>query len=603
MLNFFVKFLLKVLRKFYVRCIIILVVDMRINKTKSKNNVHYSIIQDVNKNGKRTTRIYENIGNLENLKLRAGNQDPIEWLENYVKALNIKHKEENLPIIIRKDPSKIINKDMQTSFNVGYLFLQDIYYKLKINDICDKISKNYQFKFDLNDILSKLVYSRIIFPASKLKTLELSKKFIEQPNFDYQHIERALPIICENMEFIQSELYKNSNQYMKRNNKVLYYDCTNYYFEIEQESGIKHYGKSKENRPNPIVQMGLFMDGNGIPLAFDITPGSTNEQVTLQPLEQKIIKDFNCSEFVVCTDAGLASTSNRKFNNVSNRKFVTTQSIKKLKSFLKDYSLDLSTGWYLAGDKTEHDISKLRTDKNLMDKYRNSIFFKERWIKENDLEQRLIITYSVKYQEYQRNIRNNQINRAMKILEDNPVNIKKPKPNDPKRFIKAINITSDGELAENCIFQIDQNVIDEESKYDGLYAVCTNLEDSAQDIINVNRRRWEIEESFRIMKTDFKARPVYHIKDEMIKAHFLTCFLALVVYRYVEKKLDEKYTSSNIIETLRNMNMTFDNNNSYFPNYIRTDLTDALHDNFGFRTDFQAISDKNMKKIISNTKK
>ena len=288
---------------------------MRIRTIKTPNTVQYAIIQDITKNGKRTTKVYENIGNLEKLKQRAGYEDPLVWLENYVRDLNIKEKENKTPVIIRKDPSKVIDKNVQSAFNVGYLFLQDIYHKLKLNKICDKITEKYQFKFDLNDILSKLIYSRILFPASKLKTLELSRKFLEQPNFDYQHIERALPIICENMDFIQSELYKNSNEYMERNNKILYYDCTNYYFEVEEEDGLKQYGKSKENRPNPIVQMGMFMDGNGIPLAFDITPGNTNEQITLQPLEEKIIKDFELAEFVVCTDAGLPSNTNRKFNN------------------------------------------------------------------------------------------------------------------------------------------------------------------------------------------------------------------------------------------------------------------------------------------------
>lgn len=576
---------------------------MRINKTKSKNQEHYSIIQDINKNGKRTTRVYENIGNLEILKQRAGNEEPLVWLNNYVKELNRKSKEERMPIIIRKDPSKIIDKNIQTSFNVGYLFLQDIYYKLKLDEICNKIAEKYRFKFDLNEILSKLIYSRALFPASKLKTLELSKRFLEQPNFDYQHIERALPVLCNNMDFIQSELYKNSNEYIERNNKILYYDCTNYYFEIEEEDGLKQYGKSKENRPNPIVQMGLFMDGNGLPLAFDLTPGNTNEQTTLQPLEEKIIKDFECSEFVVCTDAGLASNANRKFNNINNRKFVTTQSIKKLKKHLKDEALDLTKGWKLSGSSRTYNISKLRTDEKLIEKYRDKTFYKERWIKEDGLEQRLIITYSVKYQEYQKNIRNNQINRAKKIISSNPDKLKKPKQNDPKRFIKTLNVTKDGELAEKSIYAINQSIIDEEAKYDGLYAVCTNLEDSVEDIIKVNHRRWEIEESFRIMKTDFKSRPVFHSKDEMIKAHFLTCFLALVVFRYVEKKLDEKYTAPEIIDTLRDMDLKLENNDSYIPNYIRTDLTDALHDKFGFRTDFEVISEKNIKKILKQTKK
>ena len=576
---------------------------MRVKITKNKNTIHYTIIKDIYKNDKRTTCVYENMGTIEKIKERAGNEEPLEWLKNYVAELNKKHKENSLPVIMKKSPNKIIEKNVQHSFNVGYLFLQDIYYKLRLNEICDEISKKYQFKYDLNDILSKLVYSRIIFPASKLKTLELSKKFLEQPNFNYQHIERALPVICENMDFIQSELYKNSNEYIKRNNKILYYDCTNFYFEIEQEEGLKEYGKSKENRPNPIVQMGLFMDGNGIPLAFDITPGARNEQKTLQPLEEKILKDFEFSEFVVCTDAGLASTANRKFNNKNNRKFVTTQSLKKLKKYLKDEALDLTKGWHLPNENKTYNISKLRTDEKLIKKYKNAVFYKERWIKEDGLEQRLIVTYSVKYQEYQRNIRTNQINRAMKIIESNPEKLKKAKQNDPKRFIKTTNITNDGELADKSIYEINQSVIDEEAKYDGLYAVCTNLEDSAEDIIKLNHRRWEIEESFRIMKTDFKSRPVYHTKDEMIKAHFMTCYLALVVYRYLEKKLDEKYTAPQIIETLREMEVKLENNDNYTPNYIRTDLTDDLHSKFGFRTDFEVISLKDLKKIFKQTKK
>lgn len=576
---------------------------MRIRTIKTTNTVQYAIIKDINKNGKRTTCIYENLGTLDKIKLRAGNEDPLVWLDNYVKELNRKSKEEKIPVIIKKDPSKIIDKNLQSTFNVGYLFLQDIYYKLKLDEICNKISEQYQFKFDLNDIMSKLIYSRILFPSSKLKMLELSKNFLEQPNFDYHHIERALPVICKNMDFIQSELYKNSNEYMERNNKILYYDCTNYFFEIEEENGLKQYGKSKENRPNPIVQMGLFMDGNGIPLAFDITPGNTNEQTTLQPLEEKIIKDFECAEFVVCTDAGLASTANRKFNDKSNRKFVTTQSIKKLKSHLKDEALDLTSGWKISGSGKTFNISKLRTDEKLIEKYKDKIFYKERWINEDNLEQRLIVTYSVKYQEYQKNIRNNQINRAKKIIESNPGKLKKPKQNDPKRFIKTLNVTNDGELAEKSIYTIDQSIIDGEAKYDGLYAVCTNLKDSVEDIIKVNKRRWEIEESFRIMKSDFKSRPVYHSKDEMIKAHFLTCFLALVVYRYVEKRLNEKYTVPEIIETLRKMDMRLEKDESYIPNYVRTDLTDDLHDKFGFRTDFEVISKKNIKKILRKTKK
>lgn len=454
----------------------------------------------------------------------------------------------------------------------------------------------------MNSILSNLVYSRIIYPSSKLKTLESSNNYLEQPNFQYNDILRALEVIANEFDFIQSELYKNSSKYFERNNKILYYDCTNFFFEIEEEDEFRKYGKSKENRPNPIVQMGLFMDGDGIPIALDISPGNTNEQTTLKPLEEKIIKDFDTSKFVVCTDAGLTSTANRKFNNTNDRRFITTQSIKQLKNFLKEWALNLTSGWKLYGSDKTYNISKLREDDELINRYYDKTFYKERWINENGLEQRLIVTYSPKYQEYQKKIRSNQVNRALKLIESCPSKLDKAKQNDPKRFITTISITSNGEIAEENHYQLNQEVINNEAQYDGLYAVCTNLEDNVEDIIKINHNRWEIEESFRIMKSEFKSRPVFLSREDRIKAHFITCFLALIIFRYLEKKLDNKYTVEEIIETLRKMNLKTENNYTYSPIYTRTDLTDELHDKFKFRTDYEILEYKNIKKIISLTK-
>lgn len=574
---------------------------MRIKITKTKNSENFYVIKSTYIDKKHSTKIVEKLGNLEQIKLKAGNLDPYQWAKNYAKELTIKDKEGTRKIIKSYNQNQLIPKDTIINYNVGYLFLQKIYYNLKLNNICDSISSKYQFKFDLNDILSKLIFGRIIFPSSKLKTLEESNKFLEKPNFEYQHIIRALEKICLESDFIQSQLYKNSCKYKPRNNKILYYDLTNFFFEIEQDDDLRKYGVSKEHRPNPIVQFGLFMDGDGIPLCCEITPGNTNENTALKPLENKIIKDFNLSTIVVCTDAGLASKANRKFNNTNNRKFITTQSIKQLKEEYKTWALD-KTGWKVPNIKDKViDISKLFTDKELSDKWKNTTFYKERWIKDKDLEQRLIVTFSLKYKNYQENIRNHQVNRAQKLIDSNPKKIGKPTQNDFKRFIETINTTSSGEAAEETYYSINQNTIDEEAKYDGFYAVCTNLEDNAEDIVKVNHRRWEIEESFRIMKSEFKSRPAYLTREDRIKAHFLTCFLALVVYRYLEKKLEDKYTAPEIIETLQNMNLIL-KDEDYIPNYTRTDLTDLLHKKFGFRTDFEIITEKNVKKICQETK-
>jgi transposase DDE domain len=575
---------------------------MRLSLVKSKNTVQFYVIQSYrNKNGKNTSKIFEKLGNLEQVTKRANGQDPFEWAKEYIHKLNIKEKNNELEIILKKSTSKLIPKNCQTFFNGGYLFLEKIFYELGLNDICNEISSKYKFAYDLNNILSRLIYSRIIYPSSKLATFELSKKYIEQPNFELHDIYRALEVVSKETDFIQSELYKNSLKISKRNTNILYYDCTNYFFEIEQESGLRQYGPSKEHRPNPITQMGLFMDGDGIPLAFNITAGNTNEQVTLKPLEEKILEDFKLSRFIVCTDAGLASNANRKFNDKDERAFITTQSIKKLKKHLMDWALSPDE-WSLSGDNKKYNINDIEKDDTTIELYKDRIFFKERWIKENGLEQKLIVTYSLKYRNYQRQIRNSQIERAKVAIANKSFKLDKSNQNDFKRFIKKINVTEDGEIAEKKVLTLNTDTIQKEEKFDGFYGVCTNLEDSAEEIIKVNQRRWEIEESFRIMKSEFKARPVYLSRDDRIIAHFTTCFLSLVLLRFLEKRLNEKYTTSQIIDTLKNMNFTESIGNGYIPTYTRTDLTDNLHEIFEFRTDYEILSNKNLKNILKNIK-
>ena len=477
---------------------------MRLSIVKSPNAKQFYIIESfTTKTGKRTSRIVEKLGNENEVIKKANGEDPVVWAKRYIDNLNKAEKENNRKILFEKSSSKLIEKNKQNLFNCGYIFLEKIYYDLNLNKICEDISDKYSFKYDLNNILSRLLYGRIIFPSSKLATYNLSKKFIEQPNFELQHIYRALEVIAKENEFIQAELYKNSLKKAKRNTGVLYYDCTNFFFELEQEDGLKQYGPSKENKNTPIVQMGLFMDGDGIPLAFNITPGNTNEQTTLTPTEQKILDDFKLSKFIVCTDAGLASTANRKFNDKEDRAFITTQSIKKLKKHLKEWALS-PTGWNLNNDTKQYDISKLEDTSESIEKYKNKVFYKERWIKENDLEQKLIVTFSLKYKFYQQKIRNNQIERAQKAMKNKSFKLEKINQNDFKRFITKTSVTKNGEVAEKKILSLNTNQIEKEQIYDGFYGVCTNLEDNAEEIIKVNQRRWEIEESFRIMKSELK---------------------------------------------------------------------------------------------------
>ena len=580
---------------------------MRLLVSKSKNAASLYVQKSFRENGISRTKIVEKLGTENELREKLNGRDPYEWANEYISELNRQEKEQVQDILVKYSPIKTIEKNEARSFNGGYLFLQKIYHELELNKICKEISKKYKFEFDLDSILSRLVYGRLIFPASKLSTNELSKKFIEAPNFELHHIYRALEIIAKEMDFIQSELYKNSLAVSKRNTGVLFYDCTNYFFEIEQAEGLKQYGYSKEHKPNPLVQMGLFMDGDGIPLAFNINAGNTNEQKTLKPLEKKIISDFKLSKFVVCTDAGLSSLENRKFNDIAGRAFITTQSVKKLKSHLKEWALS-DTGWKLSGSPNTYDITKL-DDPKFLDKFtgdasevKEKTFYKERWINEDGFEQRLIVTYSIKYREYQRKIRRKQVERAVKLIDTNPQKLSKAHQNDCKRFIAKTSYTEDGEVAEKTSFSIDTSIIANEEMFDGFYGVCTNLEAEPAAIVKINHRRWEIEECFKIMKSEFEARPVYLSRDDRITAHFMTCFLTLILYRFVERKLGSKFSCYEIIDGLRDMNFLKVIGDGYIPAYTRTDFTDALHEAFGFRTDYEIVTNKQMKNIFKITR-
>lgn len=575
---------------------------MYIAVTGSKNNKDVYIYQSFRKkDGKSSSRIYKKLGKYNALLEQFdGNADKLmAWAKNEAAKETELYNQRNGKVIVEFSQAACIPINETRSFHAGYLFLQELCTELRLDNICRAIKSRHKFKYNLHAILTDLVYARILSPSSKLSSYSFCKTLLEPPKYSLQDVYRALSVIAEESDFIQSELYKNSNFVHPRNQKILYYDCTNYYFEIEEESGSKHYGKSKENRPNPIVTMGLFMDADGIPLAFDIFPGNQNEQTTLKPLEKKIIRDFGCSEFIFCSDAGLGSMGNREFNSMGNRAYVITHSLKKMKKENRDIAMN-PTQFRKVGSKKFVDIRELdETNENVF----NSIYYKEVPVVTGSMNETLIVTYSPKYKAYQQKIRSRQIERAKKII-DSPGRKRRGKnQNDPNRFVKKTSVTQDGEIAENNVYEIDEEQIAREALYDGFYAVITNLEGDVSEIIKINKQRWEIEENFRIMKTEFEARPVYVRRDDRIKAHFMTCYISLLIYRLLEKKIGEHYTTEQIIETLRSMKLTLLNTaNGYVPSYTRTEITDSLHKFFGFRTDYEFIKKSTIRSIIKQTK-
>ena len=569
---------------------------MKLTISKSKNAESFYIQKSYkNNDGKSSTKTVRKLGTLKELteKLGTDRDGVIAWAKEQVRLETEKYKEEketnNVQIIFKANQEMDYNK--QRFFLGGYLFPQSVYYDLKLDYICKRIKTKHKFEYDLNAILSDLIYTRILEPDSKRSSYRTAEKFLEAPTYELYDLYRSLAVLGDECDYIQSEVYKNSLITTRRSNKVLYYDCTNYYFEIEQEDGNKKYGKSKENRPNPIIQMGMFTDGDGIPLAFSLFPGNQNEQKSLKPLEKKVIKDFGCEKFIYCSDAGLGSESIREFNDIGDRSFIVTQSIKKLKKEEKDWAL-APTGFRRLSDGKE--IEDIRN----IDPEDKDVYYKEDPYTPKNIHQTLIVTYSPKYAAYQREIREKQVERAKEMLSAGKHNKQRRNPNDPARFIESISVTNEGEVAEKKTYLLNEEKISEEAKYDGLYALCTDLlDDDPADIIKVSEGRWQIEACFRTLKTDFEARPVYVRNDQSIKAHFLVCFLSLLVFKLMEKRLEKKYTCEEILDTLKAMNFADIQEQGYIPLYERTRITDDLHKICGFRTDFDFITKQKMKNI------
>lgn len=573
---------------------------MKVNTSKSKNAESFYIKQSyLDAHGKSTSRTIRKLGTLNELLIEHGptRDDVMNWAKEQARIETEKYEQakENhcLPVIFH--PNRKIPHGEKRKFQGGYLFLQSIYYQLELNRVCRKIRDRHHYTYDLNSILSDLIYTRILEPGSKRSSFMATQNFLEPPKYKLHDVYRALSVLAEESDYIQSEVYKNSNFLIRRNDHILYYDCTNYYFEIEQEEGDKKYGKSKEHRPNPIIQMGLFTDGDGIPLAFSLFPGNQNEQKSLKPLEQKVIGDFGCGKFIFCSDSGLASENNRLLNHTMNRAYIVTQSIKKLSSEYKELALNRK-GFRRLSDHKLVDLD------HLTDQDEAQLFYKEEPYSTKKLEQRLLITYSPKYAAYQKKIREKQVERATSILKEGNHKKTRKNPNDPARFIGKEAVTKDGEMA-NVLYYLDEEKIAQEARYDGFYAVCTDLfEDSPEDILKVSEGRWQIEACFRIMKTDFAARPVYLHRSEIIHAHFLICFLSLLVYRLLEKNLNRNYTCEDILHTLQNFEFADVQGQGFMPIYESTKLTDELHKISGFETDYEFITKRKMKEIQKRSK-
>ena len=614
--------------------------SMKLYYDKRLKDPTYYIQQGFRNGKKTTTKNIKRLGKHSELLLITDN--PLEYAKNEVKKMNEEYRSGRSEFIVTMDfneriPSTDSPCSNSTSLNIGYLYLKDIYAKLNLSDFFKSVSSDRKITYDCNKICQFLTYARILDPASKYGTYDKLDTYYEKPQVEYQHMIRFLDILDRNSGKYLKHLFDNSENIVKRDTSVMYYDCTNYFFETEKPDeeivdevtgeiilGLRQFGISKENKTSPIVEMGLIMDSRGIPISMCIHPGNTNEQLTAVPLEKEVIKMTGNKKFIYCADAGLGSYNIRKFNDMGGRAYIVTQSVKKLGQEIKDIVFNDSNYRLLSNDDAIT-LKEMRTfnkkDANNLSLYNDFAYkvipantamdtglYEEKVYKngrtkkvkaKGTLHQYIIVTFSRKMMEYQRTIRERQLERAKKLLRlKDPEKIKKG-PNDIRRFLK--NTSSD-----TANYVLDMDKIHEEEKYDGFYAVATNLDDSAKDILAVAQNRYKIEDCFRIMKTNFDARPVFLRKPERIRAHFLICYTALLIYRLMECKLDDNLThvtTSNLIKTLRNMNVVNMDDMYYKSIYSGSQALDVLERCFELQLDRKYYRPSDLNKIVKKFSK
>lgn len=614
--------------------------SMKLYYDKRLKDPTYYIQQGFRNGKKTTTKNIKRLGKHSELLLITDN--PLEYAKNEVKKMNEEYRSGRSEFIVTMDfneriPSTDSPCSNSTSLNIGYLYLKDIYAKLNLSDFFKSVSSDRKITYDCNKICQFLTYARILDPASKYGTYDKLDTYYEKPLVEYQHMIRFLDILDRNSDQYLKHLFDNSENIVKRDTSVMYYDCTNYFFETEKPDeeivdevtgeiilGLRQFGISKENKTSPIVEMGLIMDSRGIPISMCIHPGNTNEQLTAVPLEKEVIKMTGNKKFIYCADAGLGSYNIRKFNDMGGRAYIVTQSVKKLGQEIKDIVFNDSNYRLLSNDDAIT-LKEMRTfnkkDANNLSLYNDFAYkvipantamdtglYEEKVYKngrtkkvkaKGTLHQYIIVTFSRKMMEYQRTIRERQLERAKKLLRlKDPEKIKKG-PNDIRRFLK--NTSSD-----TANYVLDMDKIHEEEKYDGFYAVATNLDDSAKDILAVAQNRYKIEDCFRIMKTNFDARPVFLRKPERIRAHFLICYTALLIYRLMECKLDDNLThvtTSNLIKTLRNMNVVNMDDMYYKSIYSGSQALDALERCFELQLNRKYYRPSDLNKIVKKYSK
>ena len=569
------------------------------------------------------------LGTLAEIREREGVTDPWLWAQQELSRRNEEERLGRQTLKIELSPTKRIKAGEQTRYSGADLMLIPLYNALGLPQICRELQKGTKAQYSLNEILEALVVLRILYPCSKKSICELNSKRIRKTSFALEDVYRALTLLSSHIDDIQARVWQNSQKLMRRNTRVIYYDCTNYYFETEDNDrdyvdmetgeviiGLRKRGKSKENRPNPIVQMGLLMDGDGIPLSFIIFPGNESEQPSLQRIEEMVARKFGLNEFIISTDAGLGCEDNRRYNMTEGREYITVQSLPSLSKADQDMALD-PRGWRVAYrdnglapiDHSSPEKEIFNLDEIDLDAERGTRFYKEIIVNKNlrgdittSRPERIIVTYNHDFALYLRHKREERISTAQKIISRKQTKSRQSQQ-DPRRYVTTDYVTKDGQKAAKVRMALDEKAIAHEQRFDGFYAYGTSLDDNAVDVLRARSFHHEIEHLFRTTKTFLDARPVHLRRQERIRSHFLVCFLAMIILKILQKQLNMPELSIDcLIGTLRSFEFDYFKSVGYRPLFERNDITDQLQETTGLHFDTEIVETKRMNKLYRSIK-
>lgn len=568
---------------------------LRQMKNKKTGRTYLSIVHSYrDKETKKTrSKTIQSLGYLDELEKEYA--DPISHFKEEIKIMNQEQHGEQKAITLNMDKNQRLQKDVTNRKNLGYAVLSKIYHELGIHSFLRNRQRHTKSDFDANSIMKLLTYGRLLYPASKKHTYENKDVFFDKTHFSLDDVYRCLSFLNKHKEELQRWIHKCIQEQYGRNTSLVYYDVTNYYFEIDEQDDVRRKGVSKEHRPDPIIQMGLFMDTDGIPITYGLHPGNMLDKQTFIPMLREIQKNFDLGRTIVVADKGMTTGDNIWYTLSAKNGYILSYSIRGANRKFKEYVLN-QNGYRSVGE--DFKIKSRLEPREIYVTNRNGKKIKKQ------VDEKQVIFYSGKYARKAKADRAEALQKARDLV-DNPSKYNKATTYGAARYVKNLKYDKKtGEILKDSrqALLFDEEKLRKEEELDGYYAIITSeYKESDEKIIDLYRGLWKIEESFKITKSDINSRPVYLSRQEHIESHFLTCFVSLVIARLVEKRLKGKYPVKSILESLRKASCSHLQENYYVLDTF-DDVLQGVKKEMGIDLGQKYMSLKEIKKVLGETK-